>query len=189
MAHPLAFYVTNPTDLKAMKTISIISAIFSGLAFTEVRGQDLTPAFNQSFYTTAIGLRAGETSGLTIKHFTGSNQAVEGIIGIWPNAISLTALYERHASGNTEGFSWYYGAGGHVAFETGRIYRISDRSFYYRYPDREVGIGIDGILGLEYKIPPIPFALSLDLKPFVEINTGGIVFIALDPGLGIKVTF
>jgi len=42
---------------------------------------------------------------------------------------------------------------------------------------------------MEYKIPSIPFALSLDVKPYVEVITNGRVWTSLDPGLGIKVTF
>lgn len=140
-------------------------------------------------YNTAIGLRGGGTSGLTIKHFTGSNVALEGIIGLWDNAFSLTGLYEKHANAGATGLNWYYGGGFHIAAET---YRYNDRDHYYHrdhYREDGVGVGIDGIVGIEYKIVPIPFAVSVDLKPFLEINTHGGAFFALDPGLGLKFTF
>lgn len=137
-------------------------------------------------YNTAIGLRAGGTSGLTIKRFVGNN-AIEGIIGFAPNAFSITGLYEIHAAAfNEPGFKWYYGGGAHVAF-TGNNYYWRDNSRYYR--NTGVGLGIDGIIGLEYKINPIPIAISLDLKPFVEMNTNGGIYSFIDPGLGIKVAF
>lgn len=147
-------------------------------------------AINTNTYRTAIGLRAGGTSGLTIKHFFGENNAaVEGIIGVWPNALSLTALYEKHVSTGAEGLNWYYGGGGHVVFESGRYY---NRDYYYyrnSYRNGGVGLGVDGIIGIEYKINPIPFAISLDLKPLIEVNTEGGTFFAVDPGLGLKLTF
>lgn len=147
----------------------------------------------QKSYNTAIGLRAGGTSGLTVKQFIGSSHAIEGIIGFWPNAFSITATYQKYtSSGSVTGLNWYYGGGAHVAIETDPTYHYDKnrgRWYYYRYHDEGVGIGIDGIIGLEYKIPAIPFAISLDLKPFLEVGSYGGVFAALDPGLGIKVAF
>lgn len=144
-------------------------------------------------YSNAIGLRAGETSGITVKHFTGSSTAIEGIIGVWPYAIGLTGLFEKYVPfGNVNGLSWYYGAGAHVNFHTGRIYyvyREGSRYYAYRYNYPGIGVGIDGILGAEYKIPRAPIAISLDVKPFMEFNNAGMFFTAFDPGLGIKVTF
>jgi hypothetical protein len=145
------------------------------------------PAINMSSYKTGIGLRGGTTSGLTIKHFTNTSSALEGIVGIWSHAISITGLYEKYAGTGIEGLQWYYGGGAHVAFQSGTYYD----NHYYRdhYRHDGIGLGIDGIVGIEYKIKPIPFAISLDLKPFFEVNTGGGTFVALDPGLGIKFTF
>lgn len=175
-----------------MKTIKYISAIiFSGLFFENfLFSQAPTPAIlaEKSTYQTAIGFRAGGTSGLTIKQFTSENMAVEGILGIWPFAMSATGLFEFYAPTEAEGLKWYYGAGGHVAFETGRIYYANDENRYI-YLEGDLGLGVDGILGMEYKILPIPFAISIDLKPFFEINTNGRAFIALDPGLGVKFAF
>jgi hypothetical protein len=141
-------------------------------------------------YKTAIGLRAGETSGLTIKHFMGGDAALEGILGIWSHGFSATLLYEKHAPIKSSGLNFYYGAGGHIAFETYNhswYYRHGNR--YYEHRHGGFGIGIDGIVGIEYKFP-IPLAISLDIKPFLEVvSDGGGVWTSLDPGLGLKVAF
>jgi hypothetical protein len=42
-------------------------------------------------------------------------------------------------------------------------------------------------LGLEYKIPTAPIAISLDLNPRAELATGP--FFDIAPGLGLKYTF
>jgi hypothetical protein len=137
-------------------------------------------------YNTAIGVRGLGTSGLTIKHFTESNKAIEGIIGFYPNAFSATLLVERYAPAFSEpGLKWYYGIGGHVATQSD----VVSNDGLYRRETSEVGLGIDGIFGIEYKIREVPIAMSLDFKPFFEVATDGDAFIALDPGLGIKVTF
>jgi hypothetical protein len=149
---------------------------FAGLA----AGQSLT-----GNYRTGIGLRTGETSGITLKFNAQKASSIEIIAGIWSDWLSLTGLYEKNvAAFNINGMRWYYGAGGHVAFET-------DTFNNGRYYDRgdDFALGIDGIVGLEFKIPPIPFAVSLDIKPFLEIYNNGDVFMAIDPGLGIKFTF
>ena len=99
-------------------------------------------------------------------------------------------MYEKYANAGLPGLNWYYGGGGHLAAHNRYYYRphpVYYERRYYRSGD--LGIGVDGIVGLEYKIPPIPIAISLDLKPFIEVTTGGSAFFSLDPGLGIKVAF
>ncbi len=165
--------------------------IFSGL-FCENLLNAQTPVpempVKKPTYQTAIGFRAGGTSGLTIKQFTSDNMAIEGILGIWPFSMSATGLIEFYTPTEVEGLNWYYGAGGHIAFETGRIYYANDVNRYV-YREGDLGLGADGILGIEYKILPIPFAISLDLKPFFEINTNGRAFLSLHPELGVKFAF
>jgi hypothetical protein len=88
----------------------------------------------------------------------------------------LTALYERNipAFGRSD-FHFFYGGGGHIGLYD-RWYRVGyydshgyyHDGYYYAYYN-EPTIGIDGIFGLEYQFPKIPFAASLDLKPFINI--------------------
>lgn len=178
-----------------MKTIKMklafVAFLIWGLNVTaQDNGKTPSLALNTSSYKTAIGLRAGETSGLTIKQFIGSNAALEGIVGVWSHGMSATILYEKYTPAfDVNGLNWYYGAGGHVAFETGRTVYYYKNGRYDRYQDGSVGLGIDGLIGIEYKIPAIPFALSLDMKPYMEIISRGRVWMSLDPGFGIKVTF
>ena len=152
------------------------------------------PGKSKAQYKTAIGLRAGETSGLTIKRFTGASTAIEGIVGLWPYAFSVTGLFERYVPTEIGGLRWYYGGGAHFAFNSGGFYY---NYYYYDYPDSrryyyhvgETGIGLDGMIGLEFKIPKIPIAVSLDLKPYFEITSLGRAYGSPDPGFGIKVIF
>jgi hypothetical protein len=173
-------------------TTNLLLVIFFIIAFTIIsivtaKGQSI----NSPDYRNAIGLRGGYPSGLTFKHFSSGTTAWEGILGVWHRALSLTILYEKHASAfDVSGMRWYYGGGGHVAFATSRrYYDDRDGRYYYRYYRDDAAFGIDGIIGLEYKIPPIPFAISLDLKPTLEVTTGGAAYFDLDPGLGLKFTF
>lgn len=174
-----------------MKTLSKSLFILAFFFFGINSAQAQEPAVNQSTYRTAIGLRGGGTSGLTIKHFFANHAAIEGIIDFWPHGIGATALYEKHVQAfNVPGFHWYYGGGGHLrVYPDGSWTKYRGRYYWSDNDPDGLALGIDGIVGLEYKIRPIPFAISLDLKPFLEVNTNGGVGGYIDPGLGIKVTF
>lgn len=172
-----------------MKKLAFSLAIAMTMAFAS-QAQEPQLSINSKTYSTAVGLRSGGTSGLTIKQFVGSNVALEGIIGVWSHGFSGTLLYENHVSAfNVPGLNWYFGAGGHAAFYSGHHIHFRHDHRYDYYEPGEFGLGVDGIVGLEYKIPPIPLALSLDVKPFFEIVSNGSMWVAMDPGLGVKLTF
>ena len=138
-------------------------------------------------YATALGIRIGGTSGLTIKHAYRPSMTFEGIIGGFPNGFSLTGLVEKNTLAfNEPGLSWYYGGGAHIAvYNTGRYDRFGRELSYPS--NNDVGFGVDGIIGLEYRLPDnVPIAFSFDVKPFIEITTDGYAGFALDPALGVK---
>jgi hypothetical protein len=139
-------------------------------------------------YKTALGIRLGGTSGADIKHFFRPATAFEGIVGAFGDGFSLTGMIEKNAQAfDVEGLNWYYGGGAHIAFYNGRpYYNVYGRDLRYR-DSHDVGIGIDGIIGLEYILPDnIPVAFSIDLKPFIEIDSDGDVGVAPDLALGVK---
>ena len=165
---------------------------FMILSLSAANGQEIEPEINSVDYNTAIGVRAGQTSGLTIKHFTNRNTAWEGILGFWNNGFSATVIREKHVPAfNTRGFNWYYGIGAHAALDAGwdggYVYPYRNRGDYIY--DGYLGLGVDAIAGLEYKIYKLPVAISLDVKPFIEVTTAGNIWMSIDPGLGIKATF
>ncbi len=172
--------------MKTLKRTLLAACLLIGTsAFAQ---EPVTPAVNTDHYRTAIGLRGGPTSGLTIKHFTSGTRAVEGILGVWNNGFRGTVLFEQHVNAGAPGLHWYYGVGAHAsAYADNRTFYVYDNRYEYR--EGELGIGVDGIIGIEYKIPPIPFALSVDIKPALEVTTDGNVFGGFDPGLGVKFTF
>src|SRR5688572_176662 len=136
--------------MKTGKLISLVVVLVVAASFS-ARAQSVSYARP---YSTALGVRVGGTSGVTLKHFTSNAMAVEGILGTLGNGFSLTALGERHANAfDAVGLNWYYGAGGHVAFYNGNsYYRVGGREVPYR-DNHDVGVGIDGIVGLEYTLP------------------------------------
>ena len=143
-------------------------------------------------YNIALGLRAGGTSGITLKKITTNYTAVEGIVGFWNDGLSITGLYEKHpgAPGN---FHWIFGAGAHLTFYEDNLRGDSFPAWYADHPgdieDGALGFGIDAVGGLEFFFEKIPLAISFELKPFIEFTTSENIWLSLDPGFGIKLAF
>jgi hypothetical protein len=170
----------------------IAAALMLCPVFSHAQSSTETPV-KKFDYKHAIGIRAGGTSGVTYKHLLNMNNGYELILGIWSNAIGFTGLYEKQAGTGVNGLRFYYGAGGHLTLETNSVfykrYDNHGNEYVYRYGHNGFAIGVDGIVGIEYKIPVIPMAISFDLKPFIEFSNNRTFYTALDPGLGIKVAF
>lgn len=110
-------------------------------------------------YRTALGIKYAP-AGITLKHFTQNNRALEGIGYFWKDGFRFTGLYEIHGDFNgAPGLKWYVGPGAHIQFW--------NEEWKKRYPARDasVAIGVDGVLGLDYKIKGAPLNLSLDWQP------------------------
>lgn len=151
-------------------------------------------------YTTALGLRAGSPSGVTLKHFFRGPVAVEAIAGTNLNrhGFNLTVLLEKHGQAfGARGLLWYYGLGGHVSSYLGRTYyewyyvKHKGRRYYIYddyYEGRFWGVGIDGVLGLEYQFQDLPFTLGVDAKPIAELARGD-AFFWLEGALSLRYVF
>lgn len=139
-----------------------------------------------SGYNTALGIKVwNDGGGITLKHFVGNNNALEGIGYFWNGGSRITGLYEFHYDiAGAEGLKWYIGPGAHVGFYNSYYY---DRHYYNGRTSGSF-VGIDGVLGLDYKFNGVPINLSLDWQPSFEFgnNTG---FIGSWGGLGIRYTF
>lgn len=132
-------------------------------------------------YRTGVGVKIGYWGGgaLDIKHFLKSDAALEGLLGFGRDWFTITGLYEFHGPvTGAPGLLWYVGPGAHVGFWN-HGYRNDhdyDGAFF----------GIDGVLGLDYKIKGAPIDLSLDIQPELSIPNGGF---DIWGGLGIRFTF
>lgn len=135
-----------------------------------------------SSYKTALGVKV-YPGAISVKHFTKNNVALEGLGYISSDGFRLTGLYELHGDiSGAEGLKWYMGAGAHLG--------VWSDSWRNRYPTRNDGlaIGVDGVLGLDYKIKGAPLNLSFDWQPsfnFIGYN----YFEGGWGGIGIRYTF
>ncbi len=144
-----------------MKKIFLLAtvAIFSvSVANAQSMGSDYKNALGFKIYPGAI----------SYKHFFSAKNA--------------TGLYEIHSPINSvEGLQWYIGPGAHVGF------------FNTRYKNAFPGatgayFGVDGVLGLDYKINKAPINLSIDWQPSYTFGD----YVGFDGGwggLGVRYTF
>jgi len=135
-----------------------------------------------SSYTTALGVKF-YPGGISLKHFMQPNKAIEGLGYFYSDGVRFTGLYEIHGDiTGAEGLRWYVGPGAHIGFWNDEWKRDNPRR------DDGVIIGIDGVVGLDYKIKGAPINLSVDWQPsftFVGYN----YFEGGWGGLGIRFTF
>jgi hypothetical protein len=107
-------------------------------------------------YVTAIGAKFYPTA-FTIKHRIDRDVKVEGLMYFW-NGARITGLVEwYHYIQGLPGLTWYFGPGGHIQF--------TNKNTYY--------FGIDGVIGLDWKIKNVPLNFSLDWQPSYDIGTNG----------------
>jgi hypothetical protein len=163
----------------------IITQIIT-VAFMLMVGQ--AAAQESSGYKTAVGVRGGWNSGISVKHFISNNAALEGIIGTRYRGVNLTALYELH-KGNALGvsrLSWEYGLGASIGTYNGRYYRSWNNKDDYKDRNYTV-VSIVGIFGMEYYFAEIPFTIGLDIMPYVDFIGNGNGFI--DGSLAFRYVF
>lgn len=131
-------------------------------------------------YTTAIGVKI-YPGAISVKHFISQN-AIEALGYVSSNGFRLTGLYELHNSlGSVEGLKWYIGGGGHMG--------IWSNTWKTKYPQRVPGValGLDGIIGVDYKIKGAPLNVSFDWQPSFNV-IGYSYFEGGWGGLGIRYT-
>ncbi|HLZ89105.1 MAG TPA: hypothetical protein VKQ52_17740 [Puia sp.] len=156
---------------KTLFVLSIVSFLFTTRGSAQAEGGS---------YQTAVGVKFWPGA-LTIKHFISDDRALEGLLSFWDNGFRLTGLYEIHGDINgAPGLKWYVGPGAHIGWYNGAVYHN------YYYNSGALSIGVDGILGLEYKFEGAPIAISADINPYIEFNHP---YFDIFGGLGVKYTW
>ncbi len=163
--------IHNLNCLFMKRFLTLLALVFALLAGTSAQTQ-------AQDYKTAIGLRFGYQYGLSVKHFFKPPWAFEILASTrgggsrWNGHFggTLTCLFEHHWELG-KGFSWYAGGGLHISRWHSRHYNNGNRS---RWTDDgyHVVVGLDGVLGIEYKFNGAPIALALDWKPEFDLVGG-----------------
>lgn len=129
-------------------------------------------------YKTALGVKVWDGAGITFKTFVAPNNALEVVGYFYRDGARLTGLYEIHGDiSGAPGLKWYIGPGAHLGFYNKEVHG-NDRTI----------AGIDGVLGLDYKVNRAPINFSIDWQPSFEFADGR-GFAGSWGGLGIRYTF
>ena len=138
---------------KATLLTLITAILFAGSASAQTQ----KTATASPGYTTALGIKF-YPGAVSIKHFISRTAAVEGLGYFWNRGSRITGLYEIHGNINgAPGLRWYVGPGAHIGF------------YNQRYGGG-ASVGIDGVLGLDYKFKAAPVNLSIDWQPSLEFS-------------------
>jgi hypothetical protein len=120
-----------------------------------------------SEYNTAVGGKISSGVAFSYKQFVTPTNALEAQAMAYKEGIRLVGLYQFH-SYNIEGLNglaWYIGPGAHLGFVKAK---------YKAEYNSAVDFGIDGVVGLDYRIPNTPFNLSLDWQPSFGLLGAGL---------------
>lgn len=127
----------------------------------------------QAQYLTGIGASLGMygRGGTIIQYFTpGSRGAADLLIASQYKGFVFTGLYEVHSKNHNErielaNVGFFAGLGGHVGSVTATQYNNVNTT-----KKKILVAGVDAIAGVEWKIPKMPLLLSLNVKPYLDLN-------------------
>jgi len=138
-------------------------------------------SFSQSTYSKAIGAKFPAGFSVTYKDFLTDTRNIEAQATIWNKGFKVSGLYEFnfYSFNNADGLAWFAGPGAHIGFW---------KEQYKKDYNSNIDIGIDGIIGLDYKFKDAPVNLSIDWQPSITlIGTAG--FAPASGGLAVRYTF
>lgn len=144
-------------------------------------------------YKFGVGIRGGWVdNGLDLKYFLdkGNGHALEGIVSPLWGRIGATVLYEKQQAltlVDVPGLDWYFGIGGHMRY-FGANWGNSLGWYNYNGHGDGLHLGIDAIIGLEYKFLDLPIAAGVDFKPFYELDLDAKGYIQSDVSLKVLFT-
>ena len=125
---------------------------------------------SQAQYLTGIGVRLGTSNGITVIRYFAPRARGAGdlIIANEFNGWCGTLLYEIHFNNHNENIEmanvgFFLGAGVHAGLFGGKEYNDASKT-------RVFATGIDFIIGAEWKLPHVPLLLSVDFKPYYDVN-------------------
>lgn len=158
-----------------------------------VFGLFFTGALNAQNYTRDAGVRLGDSFSATYRQFMEEDKALEGVLFIGRHGATVGVLKEffQPALGQISEYLYFeYGFGAHLGFRYTDHYKVMTRTYEledYRFTPL---LGIDGIVGIEYRFPEFPFIIGVDLKPYFEYSTIQIFGIYLQSaGISVKYKF
>ena len=135
----------------------------------------------QAPYNRALGLKFPGGLSLTYKKFFTDTRNLEAQFTAWHEGFRVAGLYEFnfYSFDKVPELSWFVGPGAHIGFW---------KSTYEKEYGSKADVGIDGIIGLDYKFKNVPINVSVDWQPAVTL-IGSAGFTPVFGGIAIRYTF
>ncbi len=166
-----------------MKKTTILLALLGFNLFAMAQNKTA----HSTSYKTAAGIKVWNGGGLNLKTFLKEEKEALEFIGFFGSGFArITGLYEFHGDLSTDGeLKWYVGPGAHVNFY--KSYTYTNNGVVTS--GTALGIGIDGVVGLDYKFKELPLNLAVDWQPSFEFVKGGSGFSGNWGGFAVRYTF
>lgn len=121
----------------------------------------LFPSLSAQSYQSSVGVRMGSANGLSFQQFLGrSNSAVELLAVYRRGGPRTIALFSQHIPlGRGSDTYLILGAGGHIGMN----------GLFHPEEFNKPVAGLDAQIGFMYSFYSSPFAISVELKPMVEL--------------------
>ncbi|MEA3461716.1 MAG: hypothetical protein U9R49_07545 [Bacteroidota bacterium] len=133
----------------------------------------LSPAAFSQFYHKEVGIRGGYSSGITFRVNLEEYLSYEGQLSYRDKGGIFTVLRQQHTEiGMDQVGNWefVYGMGFHAGFYYTDTYKIFGKEFYYGSEIFTPVLGMDGYVGIDYKLVNLPMSFGVSYQPFVEIS-------------------
>ena len=178
----------QPEILKMKPTIyKLIILIFLICICINTNGQD---------YKYSASFRTGVYTGFMLKRLLSNESACAAQIGFRDRGIVISGyrLFHQLALPKKQNYQlfMYYGYGVHFRYYT--KYKLYNPFKPWR-PDTEfrgnyIAAGLDGLLGLEYRLLKHPFVMSCDISPNFEFGGASVFRVNMDMiSVGLAYTF
>ncbi len=155
----------NKFAIKKMKTTSSLITVLLIFLFSNDTIAQRTEAAAGSTYKTAAGIRLGYPLSASIKQFITDDHALEVYLGTrgfgYGRWINVSGAYLIHSELDEvlEGLKWYAGFGGSAYFWNYNNSFVLSNDFSNR------SFGVQGYLGLDFKLKGEPINVSIDWIP------------------------
>jgi hypothetical protein len=148
---------------------------------------------NAQNYTRDAGLRLGDSFTATVRQRLHDKEAIEGLLYIGRGGMTITVMKEYFVpafSKISANLFLMYGFGAHIGFRNMDHYEVLNRTYLLDEWRFTPLLGVDGLVGVEYRFPEFPVLISMDMRPYFEYSTTQIFSIYMKSiGISFKYRF
>lgn len=156
-------YCMKDSSLINIKILLIIAALCSTVV---IKGQD---------YKNLVSFKTSYTTGFSYKRLLENESALSAHVDFKDSGIALSGFRSFHKlafPNKSYKFFLHYGYGAHLRYfkKQSTLNLFKPLRPTINYYGNFFGIGIDGLIGLEYRFLKYPFVASCDFNPNLEVG-------------------